>query len=115
MLLLLLFIVRDILRENLKDLRNSLAQAEMQFRSHFEQADIFRELHQEDQNKPGPEFHFHTNPSSPSEIESVQQARSSYGWRREIEQADKRIKLAEEDFDSVSELLDALPSGGRPT
>jgi hypothetical protein len=40
--LFLIFIVRDIVRENLKDLHDSLARAEAQFRSYAGQSEIAR-------------------------------------------------------------------------
>lgn len=109
-LLLLLFIVRDIVRENLKDLHDSLARAEMQFQNHVEQAEIFRELLQGQQEDLAKTVAVAPQANSADAKAVYDRWKTDY-WLREIDLEQKGLDLAEDDFYSASDLLDALPSG----
>ncbi len=104
LLLLLIFFVKEILRDNLKDLHDSIASAESQFRTEEgqsmislqilvaqEQAELDRLKSSPDRNGPHRDF-------SSLIVEDTAQAKQA--------EADLNAN-----FDSVSRLIDKLPSG----
>jgi len=106
LLLLLIFVVKEILKDNLKELHDSIASAESQFRTEEgqstisaqilvaqEQTELDRLKSSPDRNRPHRDF-------SSLIVEDTAQAK----------QAKSDLNA---DFDSVSRLIDKLPSGAR--
>ena len=106
--LLLVFLLRDVVRENLKDVHDSLAQAEAQYRAHIPQS-VAAQWSQEHtlyeiQRQIFADAEMHKD-------RSTYRAPNQSPWDQLATVATHVMGQAEVELDSVSDLIDALPPG----
>ncbi len=106
MILILTFIVKEIIKENLKDLHDSLAQAETRFRTENGQSTISAQILITQQQIENLKLQDETDHKKADRDFSALIA-------QDIGTAQQALAQLNSDFDSVSRLIDALPSGSK--
>jgi len=105
-LLLLTYVVKEVLRENLKELQSSLASAEAQFRTELDQSTISLQIFRVQQQMESLRLEKETGPKDLHRDFSALIAQDTSRARQAEAHLDSSL-------DSVSRLIDKLPSGAR--